>query len=334
MSARRYKKYKNKINGIGFLIVETGDIFATRAQCADFIGVSPSLITTHLEGYTENCKGYHIEIVDFDFVYPLTDEIINKLNYRIGLSCDWKEHPTRPNVYISDIGIVAKNIRGHVIIKKQHLQNSGYLVVSIGDYTTRDTERGNQLVHRLVAETFIPNPYNKQFVNHIDGDKTNNSVDNLEWCTGSENMQHAYKSGLRSTEKVKIVETGEVFRSAAECARVIGGTPCGVCDCKNGRQKMHRGYHFEFFDDSETNTKCRFYGVMAINIYTGEEAYFSDVLEATKILSISRENIINILTGKTKTYKQYTFEYAGREECLLYGDDDNKLLSWIRLGLR
>lgn len=54
---------------------------------------------------------------------------------------------------------------------------------------------------------------------------------------------------LCDVERVRVAETGKLYRSCAECARDIGGTSSGIHDCKTGRQKQHRGYHFEFFEE-------------------------------------------------------------------------------------
>lgn len=69
----------------------------------------------------------------------------------------------------------------------------GYLLVDL----RKDGKRYLKCVHRLVAETFIPNPENKPQVNHKDGNKLNNTVNNLEWVTCSENQQHAFDIGIK-----------------------------------------------------------------------------------------------------------------------------------------
>ena len=73
---------------------------------------------------------------------------------------------------------------------KHSMSGTGYLTVYV--------DGKNELLHRLVAETFLHNPDNLPCVNHKDGNKLNNSIDNLEWCTYSENNLHAYKTGLKS----------------------------------------------------------------------------------------------------------------------------------------
>jgi hypothetical protein len=80
-----------------------------------------------------------------------------------------------------------------IILKKERelkttVNNRGYYSVGI--------RRKTHMVHRLVAQAFIPNPLNKPFVNHIDGNKLNNTVSNLEWCTAAENNEHARLTGL------------------------------------------------------------------------------------------------------------------------------------------
>lgn len=68
----------------------------------------------------------------------------------------------------------------------------------------KDGTEKNCRVHKLIAQTFIPNPENKKTINHIDGNKANNRVDNLEWATNRENIIHAIENGLASTDRNKI----------------------------------------------------------------------------------------------------------------------------------
>ena len=80
-------------------------------------------------------------------------------------------------------------------IMKPCTTKSGYKQVNL----QKNKKTYGKLVHRLVAEAFIENKNNKKCINHIDGDKLNNRVDNLEWCTYKENAKHAWENGLQNS---------------------------------------------------------------------------------------------------------------------------------------
>ena len=86
-------------------------------------------------------------------------------------------------------------------ILKPSLNKKGYLRV----YLSVNSKKYTKSVHRIVAETFIDNPLNKNTVNHINGIKTDNSIYNLEWATNLENMQHAFKNGYFDERNKKII---------------------------------------------------------------------------------------------------------------------------------
>ena len=82
----------------------------------------------------------------------------------------------------------------------ERISKTGYVNMSLRQ---KNSPAKQHTLHRLVAIAFIPNPENKPQVNHIDGDKQNNCVENLEWATCSENIKHAFKLGLRDSKGAK-----------------------------------------------------------------------------------------------------------------------------------
>jgi len=117
---------------------------------------------------------------------------------------EWADIPGYENIYkVSSLGRVVAYAKswnsGRWIIRshpekeiKLNQDRKGYFVVGL----RKDGVQKMWKVHRLVAISFIPNPENKPQVNHKDANKRNNCVDNLEWATNSENMQHAHDNGL------------------------------------------------------------------------------------------------------------------------------------------
>lgn len=102
----------------------------------------------------------------------------------------WTEIKNYPNYVITDDGKVKSKITNKILTGG--LNESGYVCFTLKNENGKRIERA----HRLVAETFIKNPKDEKIVNHINGIKTDNRVENLEWCSLLHNVQHAYENGL------------------------------------------------------------------------------------------------------------------------------------------
>jgi hypothetical protein len=161
----------------------------------------------------------------------------------------WKEinienEDTSSGYYISSLGRF-KNRKG-VIMKDYKPHHSGYIYlrVNIKKYA----------LHRLVALAFIHNPENKPFVNHIDGNKLNNTVENLEWLTCSENNIHAHKIGLTKGNKRKIIqydlEMNEIqkFNKIKDASEILSISLSCIKDVLKEKQKSTKGFIFKYLE--------------------------------------------------------------------------------------
>lgn len=103
-------------------------------------------------------------------------------------------------------------------------------------------------VHRLVAQTYLPNPNNLQQVHHKDGDKTNNNVENLEWIDYKEHLT------VHKSKPVYCVELNRVFNSLLEAAEYTNTFDMSIGRCCRGKRKTAGGYHWEYAMGSMKST--------------------------------------------------------------------------------
>ena len=164
---------------------------------------------------------------------------------------------TKGFIEVSNKGRVRSLLSGAPRVLKTQTDNKGYHRIRV----TIEQEKMTYKVHREVAKLFLPNPENLPQVNHKDGNKDNNSVDNLEWVTNKENAHHAIENGLwdsvfegsrKENEKRKRPVIGypigygavHRFESVSAAERFIGSRH--VCDVLKGKRSSVKGWIFRY----------------------------------------------------------------------------------------
>lgn len=185
----------------------------------------------------------------------------------------WKTYPEFPWIQGSTMGRVrtldrvvsnGKGIRlvkGHIL--KQRRDRYGYIYVEFSVNGKTVVRK----VHRIIAQTFLPNTNELPQVNHIDCDPSNNNVDNLEWCTQEYNMQYREKYGVSNAESLGRpmfainLNTLEVsrFKSQHEAGRELGVSVGNISHVIKGRYKQTKGYWFTNADENAVeSTRAKF----------------------------------------------------------------------------
>lgn len=141
---------------------------------------------------------------------------------------DWRKIKGYERYYVSDTGKVVNTETGSEL--KPYENEKGYMRTELW----KNNERTHVFVHRLVADAFIDNPDNLPQVNHKDGNKKNNHVSNLEWCTGEQNIEHAIRTGLIETRRVYAGDKLHV--SKADAARSLGVSVRTINSALNGKR--------------------------------------------------------------------------------------------------
>lgn len=235
----------------------------------------------------------------------------------------WKDIPGFEGLYQAsnqgrikslDMHVRYKNTQYTVLKKGKVLSpktsNKGYLEVVL----MKDGIRHNKCVHRLVAITFIPNPNGYKSINHINEIKTDNTIDNLEWCTQKYNNDAYY---CQRTTVYQYDLQGNLLRiwhSITNAAKNIGGDKTGIQHCCSGSLKTYMGYiwtYYPFLSSYELKlrtTNKTLVEVTQLDLNGNIIATFKSTTEAAKAVGCNPSAITMACNGLRKTIKGYIWK--------------------------
>ena len=160
---------------------------------------------------------------------------------------EWKVYPKNENYLVSDTGLIKSVRYNKLLIPKKTWD--GYLRIQIWNHNKSHFISW----HRVVAETWIPNPENKPFVNHKDCNRSNNCFANLEWCTQKENINYSQKINSSYNDRIKEVQQFDknnkllaTYKSISDASRITGIKVSSISYSANGQRKTGGGYIWRF----------------------------------------------------------------------------------------
>lgn len=210
-------------------------------------------------------------------------------------------------VALKELGYVVAEYRGYYVTKcgkvfnkhgrelKPSLNKGGYKFLSLSYQGKTKTT----MLHRMLAECFIPNPHNYPQINHKDGNKVNNELSNLEWCTPSYNVQHAWDTGLATTPEKPVVclDTGKVYKSARYAADTLNyKSPSAITACCLGKRKTaYKGWKWRYYQPNEVTGLLINAGFDKYPKDNGKDEWFCYLALASKWLREEKEIYISVI---------------------------------------
>ena len=224
-----------------------------------------------------------------------------------------------PQYTITEKGIITNTHTNYII--KPYTTKLGYVLVDL--YSSEKKKIVKCYMHRLLMEHFVPNPENKKEVNRKDGDKTNYSLDNLEWVTPSENVQHAYDTGLnkgvpKKMSDAKIAEAYSRFMQGTEFEYLL--EDYGVCAAVMSvhinryvtKNNLQNEYKTELNRQKKLRQQRTIHHTINVGMYSKDNKLikvFKSLREAIKYLNKNTSGpISNVLSGRQKTAYGYVWK--------------------------